>query len=276
MIEILIPSVRQKAPERLVYSLSKGTVKPDLVTIVTNETQPFDYCGLNVRLLRFSSATVAYGSRDVALRCNIGMWWAKLEHVLIQSDDQLAPPSMIYHAEQRLASEEYFWANHRIVDFEANTVDEIIGMEGADHVSRETPTPPAWHGYYSCYSGMLGFRRDFMVEFGGIDMAFNGRHGGEDQQLGKRLMMSRGDNSVFIVEPPYGWINDRKNKPDPWGKQVTNVCDHPEYLDTFINGANFRQCQNCPELLYVGHEQELFTGRLIIPFDPDAIEVHES
>lgn len=183
---------------------------------------------------------------------------------------------MVYHAERRLSSEDYFWANHRIVDFSASTIDEILGMEAADHVSRETPVPPAWHGYYSCYSGMLGARRDFLIKAGGFDMAFNGRHAGEDQQLGKRLMMSAGDSSVFIVEPPYGWINDRKNKPDPWGRQVTNVCDYPEYEDVFINGITFRQCRHCPERLFSGHEEELYTGRLIIPFDPEAIDVSTS
>jgi hypothetical protein len=243
---------------------------------VSNETQPFESYGLEVRYLQFNSDTVAYGSKDVALRCNIGIWWARYENVLIQSDDQIASPSMIYHAEQRLREDAYFWANHRIVDFEANTVDEILGMEAAGHVSRETPVPPAWHGYYSCYSGMLGARRDFLIEAGGIDMAFNGRHGGEDQQLGKRLMMSTGDSKVFIIEPPYGWIDQKGNQKEPWGTQATNVCTHPEYEDVFINGLTFRQCQHCPERLYSGPEEDLFTGRLIIPFDPEAIDVSTS
>ena len=272
MLEIVVPSVRQKAPERLVYSLSRGTVKPDLVTIVSNETQPFETYGLEVRILGFGSKTVAYGSKDVALRCNIGIWGALLDQVIIQSDDQIASPSMIYWAKRLLDEKDYFWANHRVIDFDAHTVDEIINLDGARNVSRETPTPPARHGYYSCYSGMLGFRRDFMVAFGGIDMAFNGRHGGEDQQLGLRLMKTAGETSVMIHEPPYGWIHDRKNTPEQWLPQVTNVCSAREYEDVFVNGVTFQRCRHCPETLHSGPEDELFTGRLILPFDSTQIE----
>ena len=55
-VEVVIPSIRQESVERLVKSLCDQSQAPDVITVVSNETQGFKVRGRPmVRLLRFES-----------------------------------------------------------------------------------------------------------------------------------------------------------------------------------------------------------------------------
>jgi hypothetical protein len=265
MLEVIVPSVRQMSPERLVYSLSRGSQKPDLVTIVTNETLPFDTFGLKVRFLRFESETYLYGEKDVALRTNIGMHFAEHDYVVVQGDDQIASSRMIECSEILLDQQNYFWGNHRITDYRLHSTDEILAAGDELGTSRENPIPPADHWWQSCYTGMFGFRRDFLIPFGTIDMAFNGRHGGEDQQLGLRLMTAAGEHHVRIEDPPYSWAGTDPD--EEWLPRPTNSCGSHEYS----GDVPISRCNHCPAI-HVPQEA-LFEPRVLIPFDRQAVTV---
>lgn len=275
-LEIVIPTVRQASPERLVWALTKGTVKPDRVTIVSNEFDTVGLKGINygfpVRVLRFSSATVAYGYKDVALRTNLGVWFAESPIAMVQSDDQIPSETMIEDTLRLMAEgRPYIWGHHRFLDFNRYRPGEIPGLPASAGTPRENPIPPAKHGWQSCYSGMLAIETDFFRDVEGIDMAFNCRHAGEDQHLGKRLMLLDHDDHVLIHEPPFAFIDTAE--PEPWRATKTNICDHHDLDLRVIGGAPFQYCGLCPYQVYDGEEAALFEDRVLIPFDPSAFEV---
>jgi hypothetical protein len=274
-VEIVVPALRQSV-ERLVYSLSKCDPQPELVTLVSNEVQPFDSYGLRVRLVRFSSKVYPIGYMDVTLRQNVGLYLSDCEVVVIQGDDQIAPHSMLRDVADRLGNGNYLWGNHRLVDFDQYTLDQIMDLDMRDGLSRERPVPPAQHGYWSCYGGMFAARTDFIQSFGGFDMAFNGTHGNEDQQLGYRLMQREGKRKVMIWEPPYSWhsieLRDGNGRGRAtWLKPKRNGCAVHDLVPERRGRFAYLACQKCLYYRFDGNSAELFNGELVERYDPKMV-----
>ncbi len=273
-MEVVVPALRSSV-ERLVYSLSKCDPQPELVTVVSNEVRPFDPHGLKVRLVRFASKVYPVGYRDVALRQNVGLYLAESEVVVIQGDDQIAPHSMLRDVSEHLTGD-YLWGNHRLVDFADYTADQIMALDRCDGVSRENPEPPAVHGYWSCYSGMFAARTAFITEFGGFDMAFNGSHGAEDQQLGYRLMQRAGKRKVVIDEPPFSWHSIELRDGDgrgraSWLKPKQNGCAAHDLRTEERGGFPYLVCQKCLYYRFDGDDAALFSGQLVERYDPNMV-----
>jgi hypothetical protein len=277
-IEVVIPSLRQASTERLVSSLVLQTVAPDVITIVSNETQPFPVPGSRVRLLRFSSDTYSIGEWDVALRQNVGIYATECDTLIIQGDDQIAPPSMVEDALRVMEGKDYIWGNHRLTDYADRSLDEIRLADKESGVSRESPAPPAWHGYQSCYGGMFAAKTDFIRDFGGFDMGLNNRHSNEDQQLGYRLMKRAGEEKVLIEEPPFSWHGIELKQGDtrarePWLEPIRNGCvpGSHETVRAIIGGAIFLECQRCPYLAFADGPQMLFREQVLIRYRSKAV-----
>ena len=285
-VEVIIPSLRQKPTERLVASLLLQTRKPDTITIVSNELQAFSVRPWwriwelsRVRLLRFESDAYCIGELDVTLRQNAGIWAAREDIVIIQGDDQIAPPTMVEDSLRVLGDGDYLWGNHRLLDYGEKTLDEIRLMDPHEALSRENPYPPALHGYASCYGGMLVTRTEFIREFGGFDMACNCRHANEDQQLGYRLMR-RSDNldKVRIEEPPFSFHglelkggDDRERQ--AWMEPVRNGCgpgNHDLY-DEMVKKFHFVACSRCAFRQYQDHPEFIFQENAILRYRPSAV-----
>jgi hypothetical protein len=276
-VEVVIPGLRPRQVEMLVRSLSLQTVSPDTITVVSNEILPFE-AATRTRLLRFTSEEYGVGDFDVALRQNVGIFAAEAEIVIIQGDDQIAPPTMVEDSLWTLGDKDYIWGNHRLLDFSQMTFEEIRLSHRDTGRSRENPVPPAMHGYYSCYGGMLVARTGFLREVGAFDMAFNGRHGSEDQQLGYRLMRMAHETKVMIHEPPFSWHPIELKEGDtrsraPWLEPLTNGCGqlHHDFSESFVNGVRFLQCRNCPVRRFSDELSKLFTGDIVIPYRPEAV-----
>lgn len=269
-IDVVIPALRQTEVERLVYSLEEQTRRPDTVSIVSNEIDPFP-SSMNVRILRFNSRIYAVGFKDVALRQNVGIFESQADHILISGDDQIAPPTMIEDSLRVLETEPFLWGHHRIIDFNGLTVDQVRMMPMVRGHPRETPVNYG-HAYTSCYGGMFASRRYLLWDMGGFDMAYMCRHAGEDQQLGYRLMRRHNQPNVFIHEPPFSWMSGSRA---PWGPpRVANVCRGEHMLmRTFYGGLPFDACERCPFLVFVGQEKLLLRERPIIPYDHKAVTV---
>lgn len=277
-VEVIIPSLRQSSTERLVASLLLCDPPPDQVTVVSNETQPWPASGI-VRLLRFISAAYSTGERDVALRQNVGIYSADCDVIVIQGDDQVAPKSMIADVLTTLEGRDYLWGNHRLIDFRGLSLEDILAHDPKTAMSREHPEPPARHGHWSCYGGMFAARTDFLCDFGAFDMAFNGRHAQEDQQLGYRLMRRENDRMVFIHEPPFSWHDitlksgDTRER-EPWLQPFYNGCGpgNHDYTVMVIGGAKFTGCKYCPFQMYDDDEGLLFRDEPLIRYRPDAVQ----
>lgn len=265
MIEVVIPAMR--TPARLVESLAKGTHRPSLVTIVSNECDRFDTFGLDVRILRFESKEYCYGDHDVVLRRNIGIWHARGDHIVFQDDDQIAPANMITQCEERFREGPMFWGHHRYADLSAPT-EEIIRWDPSKGRSRET-SANRWHGYFSAYAGMMGARTTYLRDhLGGFDMAFMGRHAGEDQQLGKRFMYDVGSTGIWVCEPPFSW---HPEQPVPRRVLRTNSCrDHELVEERRPQGVVVERCTKCPFVRRCGR---LDTDYLMEPFRPKLVMV---
>lgn len=278
MIEIVIPSLRQTETERLVRSLAMGAMKPDLVSVVSNEVVAWSDPGVPTRLLRFSSESYAIGEQDVALRQNIGIWEAQGDVIVIQGDDQVAPSSMVADSVLVLGTKQYIWGNHRLTDFSSIDPLSLVDAPMKSAQSRELP-PNHEHSYFSCYGGMLVARSAFLREAGGFDMAFNGRHGGEDQALGYRLMTALGDETVFIHEPPFSWHpvelatgNGRDRA--PWLTPQRNGCAPGAHLiiDDSIDGVAYQRCDRCRYWHFPNYDG-LFRADPLIPYDHSCVTV---
>jgi hypothetical protein len=281
-VEVVIPSLRQGAVERLVDSLFLCDPPPDIVTVVSNETRPFLPTGaasVRCRLLRFSTDEYAIGELDVALRQNVGIYSAEADIIIIQGDDQVAPPSMISDSLEVLEGKQYLWGNHRLLDFQNRSLDNIRLMDRWRGMSREMPEPPHWHGYHSCYGGMFVARTDFIRDFGAFDMAYLGRHAQEDQQLGFRLMYMEREEKVFIHEPPFSWHDVALKQGDtrarePWLEPMRNGCgpDSHDLVQTSISGCPFLKCSRCPFYYFAGPSDSLFRDTPLIRYRHDAIQ----
>jgi hypothetical protein len=144
-LEIVIPSIRGEAVRGALASLSRNSTKPDLVTIVTNELSGrMPHRGYPVRVIKFRSDTYPIGDCDLALRRNIGLWWAEHPNVLIFDDDQLAPPRLVAESKRLLQEKPYFWGHHRFVSFTNRTVEQILALPPEAGRARENP-PNEWH-----------------------------------------------------------------------------------------------------------------------------------
>lgn len=276
--EVVIPSLRQRSTETLVWSLSQQTHPPDAITIVSNELEPFPVMGVPTRLLRFSSSEYGVGDWDVALRQNVGIFEAKGDVIVMQGDDQIAPPTMIEDTLTEMGDRNYIWGNHRLLDFKRYTADEIRTKPMHEGMSREDPVPPAEHGHWSCYGGMFAANADFLCDEGAFDMAFNGRHGGEDQALGFRLMRKTGQQKVWISEPPFSWHPIELKQGDararsPWLDPITNGCGagNHSFARTKMDGASYLQCGKCP-VWHFDNVAALFRDRMLIRYRPDLVQ----
>jgi hypothetical protein len=272
MIDVVIPCVRQRGVERLVHSLSLGDTKPDTVLIVSNEIQPFDPFGLNVKILRFDSEVYCYGDRDVALRQNVGIFHATSDSLVISGDDQIAPHDMISSCVKILEEKPWLWGNHRIGDIRHRPVEEILALGMNDGKSREDPIPPAWHGWRSSWGGMFAARTAWLRKIGAFDMAFNCRHAGEDQHLGRRIAQQENLPGSYIHEPPYSWM-DTPDKSD-WGEIKTNSCKRHDLQALDISGVGFLRCSKCPFQIAADPES-IYESKLLIRYEASLVNVTE-
>lgn len=260
-IEVIVPALI--VPQRLLHSLSLGSQRPGLVSIVSNEIDVADVdpCGLDVRVIRFSSDRYRVGEMDVVLRRNVGIWASVFPDLLFQDDDQVASGSMVEMSAGMLRAKRIFWGHHRFIDFAEWSTSDLTRMSPLHGRSRESAVNVA-HGFYSCYAGMFGAQRSFLIDSGAFDMAFMGRHGGEDQQLGRRT----GGDYVEVWEPPFAWhplVSPGRNHVQPF------PCEH-DLEHRPVGSTMFKWCTRCPYYLAEG---DLSAPRLILPYDPDGVRI---
>ena len=269
-LDLIIPAMRPaECVANVLYSLSRNTVQPDVVSIVSNELDSdLPSYGLNVRLIRFTSEHYPVGEQDVALRRNVGIWSSTCAHIVTFDDDQLAPPNLIETSARLLERKPYFWGHHRFVEFSGRSVDELLQMDPEQGRAREHP-PNAWHQWMSCYAGVFGAERELVQRLGGFDLIFCGRHAGEDQNLGKRIAwhVDRSER-VFIHEPPFAWHPERKIA---WSApRYRNLCSSEHRLAPAWQGhVEIRKCQVCPYFEIV--TGNLFSAEVAMAFDPSKV-----
>jgi hypothetical protein len=271
-LDVVIPTMRPESVQRALYSLSKNTTKPDMVTIVSNQISEDIPChGLKIRLVHFSSSYYPMGHLDVVLRRNIGIWSSSCSHIITFDDDQIAPAGMIQKSLELLSSRSYFWGHHRFIDFSKYCIDEIIQMPPERGRSREHP-PNAWHSWLSCWGGLFGADKMLIEKIGGFDMMFSGRHGGEDQNLGRRIAQSIDkSNRVFIYEPPFAWHPEEKI---PWSIGHTNICPSNHQLSrSSYEGLSIEKCIICPYFRIEGGE--IYRDDTVMRFDPNKVKIKE-
>jgi hypothetical protein len=271
-LDVVVPAVRRATIGRLLESLNRNSVRPDVVSIVSNEVDAqIETHGLNVRLLRFRSSEYPIGDRDVALRRDVGIWSSECSHVLTLDDDVVAPANLIETSLGLLHDEPYFWGHYRYVSLSGYTLERLSELPPDLGRRRENP-PNSWHLWMSCYAGAFGVERELVQQLGGFDLAFSCRHGGEDQSLGKRLAAHvAGTERVFIHEPPFVW---HPNEPDEWEPPAySNLCEGTHDLEeTSLNGLPVTKCRRCPWFA-AADEARLFSGEVFVPYDPNAIAV---
>ena len=269
---MVVPARRTATIDRLLFGLARGQARPDAVSIVSNEVPSgIETHGLPVRLLRFRSETYPVGDHDVALRRNVGIWSSECSHVLSLDDDLVAPASLVESSLALLRDEPCFWGHHRYIWVDGYGPERLLELPPELGKARESP-PNSWHLWLSCYGGLFGFERSLVQGIGGYDLAFSGRHAGEDQALGKRLAARLGESEqVFVHEPPFAW---HPADPEPWEPPAwTNLCaDGHELEERRVNGLRVHGCRRCP--YFVAAEQEpLFGDEPVLPFDPALVEV---
>jgi hypothetical protein len=104
-----------------------------------------------------------------------------------------------------------------------------------------------------------------VLRAGAFDMAFSGRHGGEDQDLGRRLaQLVDGSDRVFVHEPPFGWQPARNTA---WDAVVDgNVCTDGHHVTADrIDGVPAHRCTRCP--FYWVPDEALQRAGVRLPFD---------
>ena len=271
-IDVIVPVRRRTTVDRLLMSFSRNTVWPHSITLVSNEfgTEKVRCHGLNVRILRFESDEYPIGSCDAALRRNVGIWASEASHVMTFDDDQIAPADLIQSTLRVLSTEPYCWGHHRFIDFSRHSVDEITALSPEVGRPRETP-PNTWHSWRSAYAGLFASERTLLRQSGGFDMIFSGRHGGEDQDLGRRLArLVHNSEAVYVHEPPFAW---HPEKNIPWDElRHSNVCagEH-EIVNGQIHGVAVHRCARCP--FYWVPDEVLLSGQATIPFDVSCVHI---
>ena len=270
MIEVIIPSIRRFAAHQLLASLAMGSQVPDLVTIVSNETElPLDL-GMKVRIIRFET-DYPYGAYDVVLRRNIAIFASEADIIVTQDDDQVAPRGMIEACAEVLSHEPYCWGHHRWFDFRDGfrSLEDIVNLPAEAGAPREN-FPNSFHGWESCYAGMSAHYRETLVRLGGFDMLFLGRHGNEDQSLGRRELRMFGKDRAYIWEPPFAWHPHEIIPYDKFPK--TNLCDEHQLSSRWINGYEFVVCSRCP-YQRPNDVRGFFLDPLVLPYDPTRVEL---
>jgi hypothetical protein len=271
-IDVIVPVRRRAMIARLLQGFSRNTVRPTTISLVTNDLDAVDVgtCDLDVRLVRFESDSYPIGFHDVALRRNVGIWASTASHIVTFDDDQVAAPSLVHSMMRVLAATPVCWGHYRYIDMETRTFDELIALSPDAGRTRETP-PNAWHTWRSAYGGLFGAERTLVQQAGGFDMVFSGRHGGEDQNLGRRLAaLVHGSDSVYVHEPPFAWHPDRAV---PWDEpRDTNICrgEH-ELIDGEVRGVPAQTCRRCP--LYYVLDSVIAGHEVLLPFDPSQVRI---
>lgn len=270
-IDVIIPVMRPDLIASLLYSFSQNTIKPDLVSLVSNEVRyAATVQDLKVRILRFESSDYPIGNLDVALRRNVGIWNSPCSHIIAFDDDQLAPTDLIQASRDRLEHQEHFWGHYRYLDFSKYSLDTLVRLPTSRGRPRENP-PCGWHLYLSAYGGLFGANKQWFQRQGGYDMIFCGRHSGEGQNLGRRLSRSLGHREkIFVCEPPFAWHPERRI---PWAAPAyTNLCRNDHRLENaMIRGVIFAKCRRCP--YFMPPSDLRFLSDVIIPFDPTKVSV---
>ncbi|MFG1605016.1 hypothetical protein [Actinoplanes sp. NPDC049265] len=250
-IDVVVPARRAATVSRLLMGLAAGDDRPDLVTLIGHEV-PDDQpaFGLTVRLLRPASTRYPIGDHDVAVRRNIGIWRSPCARIIGLDDDVVPAADTVAACRRLLAEDAYVWGHHRYRDLSAVGTDpelvaRLVHTPAGAGRSRELGVN-RWHLYQSCYAGMFAARRDELIASGGFDLAYCGRHAGEDQDLGLRLARRiHGREQVFIHEPPFAW---HPEQPEPWGPPGwTNLCSGGHRTrSTVRNGLDLMSCLDCP------------------------------
>ena len=266
-LDVVVPALRTATIDRLLASLAQGTVRPDAVSLVSNEVPDgIETHGLDVRLLRFRSDRYPIGDRDLALRRDVGIWSSECSHVLTLDDDLVAPANLVETSLELLGRERHFWGHHRYISFAGYAPERLLELPPQLGRPREKP-PNDWHLWLSCYGGAFGAERALVLELGGFDLAFSCRQSGEDQSFGRRLSGER----VFIHEPPFAW---HPTEPEPWGAPgYSNLCEDGHDVEPDeLNGMPVSSCRRCPYFVSLD-EERLFSGEVFVPYDPGAVEV---
>ena len=268
-VEVIV-AARRPAIDRLLQSLARQTVQPDLVRVISNEVRPRSNYGLKVELVRFWSWDYAVGVKDVVLRRNIGIWESDAELLVFQDDDQIASPTMVEACIERTANTPFVWGHHRYLDFDGRSVEEIMLLPPGVGRSRER-VANTHHGWYSCYAGMMASRRDFLLDVGGFDMQFMGGHAGEDQQLGRRMLAALGQSQPFIAEPPFAWHPEGREE---YLDGPSNLCPDGFHVETTVwyNGVEIGRCTRCPYQVYrAGRRDD--DNRVAIPYEHSRVQL---
>lgn len=266
-VDVIVPVRRPQTVGRLLEALALGSRVPDQVTLVGHEV-PLDLSpqGMAVRVLRPGGDTYAVGDRDVVLRRNVGAFTSGLDLLVFLDDDVVPARTTVESVERLLHRTPVVWGHHRFLPLDDLSVGALLDLPPTAGRSREDGVN-RWHQWMSCYGGMAAFSRDLFVEAGGYDMAYAGRHAGEDQDLGRRLALRLGHaGRAFIHEPPFAWHDVTSQ---PWAAPSwTNLCTGPHDVTEQRCGAvSFSTCRRCPwrqargELPHDGWEP-------LVTFDP--------
>ena len=271
-IDVIVPVRRPQVVGRLLEALALGSQVPGRVTLVGHEVPlDLDPHGLSVRVLRPGGDTYAVGDRDVVLRRNLGAFLSDLDLLLFLDDDVVPARTTVEMSGALLQRSPVVWGHHRFRSLDGLSVGALLDLSPAAGRSREDGVN-RWHQWMSCYGGMAAFTREVIVEAGGYDMAYTGRHAGEDQDLGRRLSLRLGHSGrAFIHEPPFAWHDIRS---EPWAAASwTNLCRGPHDLgEEQRSGITFSTCRRCPWREAKGelpHDRD----EPLIPFDPALVEV---
>jgi len=272
-LDVVVPAVRTATLSRLLWSLAQGSIRPDMVSVVSNEVDgEVETHGLEVRVLLFSSERYPFGAYDLALRRNVGIFYSACSHVVTFDDDQIAPRTMLAAVRGLLEDRPYVWGHHRYASFARFSPEALIDRAPRAGRTREHP-PNAWHLWQSCYGGMFAAERALLERLGGFDMIFSGRQAGEDQNLGRRIARAvDGRERVFIHEPPFAW-HPEENEAWP-ATSLTNLCSGSHQLgDEVIGDVRVRRCRSCPYLVADDYDSKLFGDEPVLPFDAGLVEV---
>lgn len=135
----------------------------------------------------------------MALRRNVGAWSAEHRWLVFLDDDVVPARDTVAASVRLLQKDPVVWGHHRFVDLGSVAVDALLDLPARAGRPRESGVN-RWHRWMSCYGGMLAISREAFLEAGGYDMAYAGRHAGEDQDLGRRLALARrGSEQMFAL-----------------------------------------------------------------------------
>ena len=285
-LSVVVPTTRVKTVfSRLLPSLAAGSRLPNEVILVGNHAEhtggefPFP-----CRIIHYSSTKWCTGIRDVVLKRNIGALCATNDWLVFLDDDVAIPRTFLDSCLKPLTKQRYFWGNHRYIDMDKHTVKALLNLDPSHGASRERP-PNHLHSWHSSYAGCFGIARDLFWSLGGFDMAFMGRHAGEDQDIGFRLMRRLGKKGTYVFEPPFAWHPTNLSTEEVVVPDCAEVCGHHltdrnmnshAYASLHISGVWFRYCSKCHYRISTPSQPSWRPKNdLIVPFDPTDFDVLE-